>query len=192
MCEHPCVIERRDAGCTVTAAIGDEKEANQAPRSTVRHADLSGADGDHVARLVGAYLRQTEREKAEHLALEPPVELPEGYRAEVHAPEKTFADAVVLLAELSGAVVGVAVLKHGTGDTEIKRFWAEPQARGHGVGSALLDAVLAEVSGTISLTVWSWRARARELYESRGFVVVPSWDHRAGLVCMQRSGTVVA
>lgn len=162
------------------------KVASQAPRVTVRHADLSGPDAEHVARLVGAYLRQTELEKAEHLALEPaPDELPESYRAEVEAPEQAFADSIVLLAELSGAAVGVAVLKHDPGNTEIKRFWAEPQVRGQGVGSALLDAVLAEVSGPISLTVWSWRARARELYESRGFTVVPSWDDRAGLVCMR-------
>jgi hypothetical protein len=53
--------------------------------------------------------------------------------------------------------------------------------RGQSLGSALLDAVLADVSGTISLTVWSWRMHARKLYESRGFTsfrlgtTVPAW-----------------
>jgi ribosomal protein S18 acetylase RimI-like enzyme len=86
----------------------------------------------------------------------------------------------------------VAVINHHPGDTEIKRLWTESQVRGQGLGSALLDAVLAEVSGTISLTVWSWRTHARKLYESRGFTVVPPWDDRAGLVCMQRVGSAVA
>ena len=59
------------------------------PSTTIRHADLSGPDGDHVGRLIGAYLRQTEREKAEHLKLDPPTdEVPESYRAEVQTHQR--------------------------------------------------------------------------------------------------------
>lgn len=187
------MIDTQDGARTVNAATADDKALGGVPSTTIRHADLSGPDGEHVGRLIGAYLRQTEREKAEHLKLEPPTdEVPESYRAEVQTPAQAFADAVVLIADLNGAPVGVAVIKHHPDDTEIKRLWTESQVRGQGLGSALLDAVLAEVSGTISLTVWSWRMHARKLYEPRGFTVVPPWDDRAGLVCMQRVGSAVA
>lgn len=186
-------MDPQDGARTVNAATADDKALGRVSTMTIRHADLSGPDAEHVGRLICAYLRQTEREKAEHLKLEPPADkLPESYRAEVQAPAQALADASVLIAELNGAPVGVAVIKQHPGDTEIKRLWTESQARGQGVGSALLDAVLAEVSGTINLTVWSWRTHARKLYESRGFTVVPSWEDRAGLVCMRRVGRTVA
>lgn len=192
-CEYPCVIGPEDGARTVNAAKADDKALDRVSSMTIRHADLSGPDGEHVGRLIGAYLRQTEREKADHLKLEPPAdELPERYRAEVQTPAQAFAGAIVLVAELDGAPVGVAVIHRHPVDTEIKRLWTDSQVRGQGVGSALLDAVLAEVSGTIILTVWSWRMHARKLYESRGFTVVPSWEDRADLVCMRHGGGTVA
>jgi GNAT superfamily N-acetyltransferase len=143
-----------------------------------------------VGRLVGEYLRQTELEKAMNLSL-PPVgegaELPAKYKAEVENPGSAFENALVYLAEIGAEAVGIAIAKNLGAATEIKRLWADPQVRGRGIGSALLDAVLQECSGVVRLSVWEWRTQATRLYESRGFVTVPSWDPRPGLVCMERA-----
>ena len=157
---------------------------------TVRRALLAGPDSEQVGRLVGAYLRQTEHEKAVNLPL-PPLgqdeELPPAYKAEADHPAAAFETAAVYLAEIDAKAVGVAIAKDVGGATEIKRLWADPQIRGRGIGSALLDAVLRESPGVVRLSVWDWRTQAVRLYESRGFVSVPSWDVRPGLVCMERA-----
>ncbi|WP_306896167.1 GNAT family N-acetyltransferase [Agromyces albus] len=142
-----------------------------------------------MGRLVEAYLRQTEREKAAHLPGAPSDndELPASYRAEAENPDAAYAGSSVYLAELASTAVGVAVLKRAEGATEIKRLWADPGARGHGVGSTLLDTVLQEHPGPLRLSVWDWRSDAMLLYLSRGFIRVPSWDERPRLVCMERA-----
>ena len=143
-----------------------------------------------MGRLVEAYLRQTEREKAAHLAGAPfgdHDELPASYRAEIERSASAYAESSVYLAELGSAAVGVTVLNRVEGTTEIKRLWADPAARGRGVGSALIDAVLREHPERVRLSVWDWREAAIRLYLSRGFVGVPSWDDRPRLVCMERA-----
>jgi GNAT superfamily N-acetyltransferase len=158
-------------------------------RPIVRRAILGGRDSAEVGRLVEAYLRQTEREKAAH-ELRPPFsdsdELPARYRTEAARPDAAYAGAAVYLAELGSSAVGVAVIRSAEGATEIKRLWADPAVRGRGVGSALIDAVLEEHSEPVRLSVWDWRGDAMRLYLSRGFVRVPSWDERPRLVCMER------
>lgn len=141
-----------------------------------------------MGRLVEAYLRQTEREKAAHLlgTFSANDELPVSYRAEAENPDAAYAGSSVYLAELGSTALGVAVLKRTGGATEIKRLWADPGARGRGVGSALLDAVLEEHPEPVRLSVWDWRSDAMRLYVSRGFARVPSWDERPRLVCMER------
>jgi GNAT superfamily N-acetyltransferase len=120
----------------------------------------------------------------------PPVgqdeELPAGYKAEEVDPESAFGNASVFLAEIDAVAVGVAIARNVGAATEIKRLWADPQVRGRGIGAALLDAVLQESPGVVRLSVWDWRTPATRLYESRGFVTVPSWDGRPRLVCMER------
>lgn len=157
---------------------------------TVRRAIVPGPDSGQVGRLVGAYLRQTEREKAVNLSI-PPVgegaELPANYKAEVDHPGSAFENALVYLAEIDAEAVGIAIAKKVGTATEIKRLWADPHLRGRGIGSALLDAVLQESPELVRLSVWAWRAQAARLYESRGFVTVPSWDPRPELVCMERA-----
>ncbi|RXZ73166.1 GNAT family N-acetyltransferase [Agromyces albus] len=62
-----------------------------------------------------------------------------------------------------------------------------PGARGRGVGSALLDAVLQKHPEPLRLSAWDWRSDAMRLYLSRGFIRVPSWDERPRLICMERA-----
>ncbi|WP_368496861.1 GNAT family N-acetyltransferase [Herbiconiux sp. A18JL235] len=162
---------------------------------TVREADVEGDDARAVSHLVEAYLVQTEAEKAERLGASASAsasasvdgrDLPERYRSEVDDPRRAYADAIVLLAELAGEPVGVAVVQPSPDAREIKRVWVDPAARGRRVGSALLDAALDGHALPTRLTVWDWREAAVQLYRSRGFVEVPSWDDRPRLVCLER------
>lgn len=173
----------------MTPVANDRGTSQAADRPRVRIA--GAADAAVVARLVEAYLRATEREKAERLDGRPlPVdaELPPHYLDEVEHPERAYADAAVHVAEIGSDVVGVVIAKPLPTGIEVKRLWVDPRARGLGVGSALLDAVLAAHS-TVRLSVWEWRTDAIRLYESRGFERAASWDPRPGLVCMTRSAT---
>lgn len=138
-----------------------------------------------VSALVEAYLAQTEREKAKHLGEPFAAELPERYRPEIEHPARAYAGATVYLAELADSPVGVAVLQKSAEAHEIKRLWVDASARGHRVGSALIDAALSEQDRPVRLTVWDWRDDAIRLYRSRGFVDVPSWDDRPRLLCME-------
>lgn len=153
------------------------------PLVTVREADLSGPDARVAGELIRAYLVQTEREILSHLGTGTAV-LSEAHEREVADLGGAYAGAAVLLAEVDGVPSGVVVIR--TSESELKRFWTAPGARGLGVGSALLDAAIASCPGDARLSVWEWRAPALRLYESRGFVRVDSWEDRAGLVCMVR------
>ena len=153
---------------------------------TVRPADLTGPDKQAVSRLVEAYLKQTEMEKAAYLG-ETGVEviLPERYRDEVEDPARAYDDAIVYVAESGHQPVGVVVVQRHLTAREIKRVWVDPDARGRRVGSALIDAALDEQDLPIRLTVWDWRDDAVRLYRKRGFIPVTSWEDRPRLVCME-------
>ena len=153
---------------------------------TVRVADFAGPDRETVSRLVEAYLRQTETEKANYLkgvAVER--DLPERYRAEVDDPARTYESAVVYIAELDQTPVGVVVVQLSQAAYEIKRVWSDPAARGRGVGSAMLDIATSRRDLPIRLTVWDWREDAVRLYRRRGFVHVASWEEPPRLLCME-------
>ena len=153
-----------------------------------RAADMTGPDAASVAELVGAYLRQTEREKAEHgFGASLQDVLPDRYQREVDDPVSAYRGHQVYLADLDGRTAGVVIVHDVDGVREIKRLWADPRVRGRGVGHALLCAAIASAERPVRLSVWEWRAPAIGLYESRGFVRVESWDDRPGLVCMVRS-----
>jgi ribosomal-protein-alanine N-acetyltransferase len=74
------------------------------------------------------------------------------------------------------SVLGYVVAWFAGGQGEIANLAVDDSARGRGVGSALLDAAIEEARrhGTdeVFLEVRSSNARARQLYESRGFVEV--------------------
>lgn len=155
-------------------------------RLRVRRAEFGGRDDAAVGRLVGAYLTQTEVEKACHLGTGTGDELPQRYRVEVEDPEHAYQHAMVYLAELNDSAAGVVVVQQNAGTREVKRVWVDPGARGQRVGSALLDAALGANDLPVRLTVWEWRDDAIRLYRKRGFVSVPSWEERPRLLCMER------
>jgi [ribosomal protein S18]-alanine N-acetyltransferase len=70
-------------------------------------------------------------------------------------------------------VLGYVVAWFAAGQGEIANLAVDPDARGRGIGSALLDAALdhAKQQGTeeVFLEVRSSNVMARQLYESRGF-----------------------
>ena len=153
----------------------------------VRPVDLTGPDAKSVSRLVQAYLIQTEREKATYLDdTSKDAALPERYRQEVEHPARAYDGATVYVAELGNSPVGVVIVQQTAEAREIKRVWVDPSARGHRVGSALIDAALNQLDLPIRLTVWDWRDEAIRLYVKRGFLPVPSWEDRPRLLCMEK------
>jgi ribosomal protein S18 acetylase RimI-like enzyme len=157
----------------------------------VRWPDEGSSAGDGVAALLAAYHLRTEAEKGAAVA---GVDgLPDRYRAEIAEPRTTFADDTVLVALDAGTAVGCLVLTAPSGGrSEIKRLWTDPAFRGRGIASTLLRAALAQAAEggveTVRLSVWEWRTGAVALYERLGFTITESWDERARLVCMERTG----
>ncbi|MFF5900656.1 GNAT family N-acetyltransferase [Streptomyces argenteolus] len=146
---------------------------------------------DGLAGLLAAYHLRTEAEKG--VPVSGVAGLPDRYRSEIADPRSAFADAVVLVAFLGNVAVGCLVVASlpAQGQSEIKRLWTDPEFRGRGIASALLDAALAHVAangmGPVRLSVWEWRTGAIALYERFGFAVTQPWDERDRLVCMQRA-----
>lgn len=145
---------------------------------------------DGLAALLADYHLRTEAEKGEPVA---DVDgLPVRYRAEITDPRTAFAGDAVLVALHGNTAVGSLVVAcPADGQAEIKRLWTDPEFRGRGVASALLEAALAHAAAsgvdTVRLSVWEWRTGAIALYERLGFTVTQSWDERKRLVCMQRA-----
>jgi len=138
-----------------------------------------------LSALLAAYHLQTESEKG--VAVANASELPDRYRAEVTDPQAAFAGDTVLLALCGNVGVGCLVVA----GSEIKRLWTNPDFRGRGIATGLLDAALAHAAengvDTVRLSVWRWRTGAIALYERLGFSVTESWDTRDDLVCMERA-----
>lgn len=154
---------------------------------SIRLADLTGPDAWAVSRLVEAYLTHTELEKAAHLGGSGVgTALPARYRAELDDPARAYENAQAYLADLAGAPIGVVIVQRTPTAYELKRVWVDPTARGHRVGSALIDAALSRQDLPTRLTVWDWRDDAIRLYGRRGFVPVASWEDRPRLLCMER------
>jgi ribosomal-protein-alanine N-acetyltransferase len=75
-----------------------------------------------------------------------------------------------------GLVVGYVVAWFAGGDGEVANVAVAPAARGRGIGGLLLDAAIAAAAENgaeaLYLDVRESNARARSLYDSRGFVEV--------------------
>ena len=89
---------------------------------------------DDVRRLIAAL--------NEHLH---PLSPPE-FQFQMTVDEMADSDTTVFVARAaSGAAVGCGALRiHGDGLGEVKRMYTVPEARGAGVGSSVLDAIIAE------------------------------------------------
>lgn len=99
----------------------------------------------------------------------------------------------LLLAHLHGEPAGLVALKPvDAGVAEVKRLYVRPAARGHGIGRALLQRLLADarVEGfhTVRLETLSFMTEARAMYKAFGFVEAPAFaDAQAALSGAQDS-----
>jgi GNAT superfamily N-acetyltransferase len=93
----------------------------------------------------------------------------------------------LVLARLDTAPAGcVAFFDRGEGRMEIKRLFVQPEARGHGIGDAMLDLLLkdARAMGHRQGLLWSHHSMhaAHSLYRRAGFREVPVSDRFPGAV----------
>jgi ribosomal protein S18 acetylase RimI-like enzyme len=94
----------------------------------------------------------------------------------------------VYLAEAAGIPLGCAALREAPGAdaAELKRFYVAPEARGRGLGQALLDTAIAEARSRgftrlILDTLEDRMAGAIALYRRAGFVDTGRRTTSAGL-----------
>lgn len=111
--------------------------------------------------------------------------LPEGFDPgdALLAAQTSFAapGGCFLLAVDGGSVLGCVALQLLGGRTaEVKRMWVDPQARGSGIGSALLRAVeqhaVAAGCLTLVLDTHASLVEAIALYERHGFAEVAAYN----------------
>lgn len=87
----------------------------------------------------------------------------------------------VLLARAGGAAAGCVALRplDEPGACEMKRMWVRPAFRGHGVGRALAERVVAEARAVgyrcMRLDTLASMAEANALYERLGFRDIPAY-----------------
>ena len=115
-----------------------------------------------------------------------------GYEAELRAVEQRSKEAVVLVAEVDGVIVGAVTYvgdssspwgaSEGMRDGEglIRMLAVDPEAQGSGAGGALVDACIewARRDGKQALVLHTtpWMTTAHRLYERRGFTRAPERD----------------
>jgi len=103
------------------------------------------------------------------------------------------AGSLVLVATLDGDLAGTVTVvaadgphfEHGPhGDGGMRMLAVDPAAQGHGVGAALVEAVLEHAVDAgwrrLVLTSMTWMHAAHRLYQRRGFVRRPDLDLRFG------------
>ena len=71
-----------------------------------------------------------------------------------------------------GGVIGYGALF----GSEIRALFVCPGARGKGIGKSLLDFMLLNVTGTVSLYVAKTNAPAKQLYNNFGFIITDEFE----------------
>ena len=102
---------------------------------------------------------------------------PRGLDADILAPETHYTaggGAFYVATDAGGRIVGTAALRRtGPASGEIRKVFLLPEARGNGVGRALLGAVLAAARARrlrrVTLTTRRRYGRAIRMYERAGF-----------------------
>lgn len=84
----------------------------------------------------------------------------------------------ITVAEADGQLAGFVSFVRKPGETmgEISHLFVHPDHQGQGVGAALLDDAITRHGPPLRLWVFEANARARALYESRGFVITERTD----------------
>ena len=85
----------------------------------------------------------------------------------------------VFVADRGGAIQGYASFNPGT--RFLSALYLRPEARGYGIGKALLDAVKAVAPSGFTLTVWQPSHRARQFYQREAFSVTGEGTDENGL-----------
>lgn len=117
-----------------------------------------------------------------------------GYLANVLDVERRAREAVVLVAERKGVVVGTITLypdiheegmpvRMSDGTAGIRATAVDPAARGHGIGGALVEAAIqrarADGASAVALHTAGCMRDAMRLYERHGFRRMPEHDYVA-------------
>jgi GNAT superfamily N-acetyltransferase len=121
---------------------------------------------------------------------------PQGFQKEVDALPGIYAppQGELLLAKRGDHVLGCIALKPlAPGVAEIKRLYVREQARGLGVGKALVAAILATARtcgySQVKLDTLPQMQSAIALYTAAGFAPIPAYGSHAypGLVCFGKT-----
>ena len=127
-----------------------------------------------------------------------PIDLsPQGFQQELDSLPGLYAPpgGELLLAKRGDHVLGCIALKplEPPRIVEFKRLYVRPQARGLGVGKALVAAALAATKtlryGEVKLDTLSHLKEAIALYQSYGFVPIPAYGNHPypDLVCLGKT-----
>jgi GNAT superfamily N-acetyltransferase len=86
------------------------------------------------------------------------------------------------IAEMDGEPVGsVFCVKASDEAAKIRLLLVDPKARGHGIGTRLVDecVAFARAAGYRRMTLWthSVLVAARKIYQAAGFELVKQWEH---------------
>ena len=134
--------------------------------SHVENSELEIAVERPVRADVEALLRAVARHDGRAV---PAGELPRARPRRLRAPEVTL-----FVAREGGVAVGCGAFQlHGDGSAEVKSMFVAPDARGRGVGRAILEAIEAAMRGRVSalrLETGVKQLPAIRLYEAAGFL----------------------
>jgi len=160
---------------TIERLIGEPtREVNAAPPAYVLRPPHTGEMGWVVARHAALYAR----EHGWGLRFE-------GLCAEIVAQMIASHDPARdrhWIAEMDGEVVGsVFLVKQSDEVAKLRLLLVEPKARGHGIGSRLVNECIAfaRAAGYRKMTLWthSVLVAARRIYQAAGFALVAQWEH---------------